>query len=201
MSFSGRNSKLRWLYKQKLRKKPQRGCLKVLTSIGFTIIFWLIVVTVIFSPLFWQNMTKDETTYADLLHEVFSAHASLQGLPAARAELQYIKDVQLMDGYGCDFYVAKVGRRFGIFAVGLLWYSMESVFHKLGDGKSGCAQFCSASQSSSMWVNVNWTLDVSEFGQLIFFGAQSSRVWKVCLQVCLCTWKTFNERHSAFLKM
>ena len=53
-------------------------------------------------------MTKDESTYADLLSEVFGAHSSLQGLPAARAELQYIKDVQLMDGYGCDFYVAKV---------------------------------------------------------------------------------------------
>ena len=56
----------------------------------------------------WQNMTKDETTYSDLLNEVFAAHANLQGLPAARAELQYIKDVQLMDSYGCDFYVAKV---------------------------------------------------------------------------------------------
>lgn len=53
-------------------------------------------------------MTKDETTYSDLLNEVFAAHANLQGLPAARAELQYIKDVQLMDSYGCDFYVAKV---------------------------------------------------------------------------------------------
>ena len=55
-----------------------------------------------------QNMTKDDATYADLLNEVFAAHSSLQGVPAARAELQYIKEVQLMDGYGCDFYLAKV---------------------------------------------------------------------------------------------
>lgn len=56
----------------------------------------------------FQNMTKDEGTLGDLLNEVFAAHASLQGVPAAQAELQYIKDVQLMDGYGCEFYVAKV---------------------------------------------------------------------------------------------
>ena len=61
-----------------------------------------------FSLQSWQNMTKDESTYSELLNEVFAAHANLQGVPAARAELQYIKDVQLMDGYGCDFYVAKV---------------------------------------------------------------------------------------------
>lgn len=53
-------------------------------------------------------MTKDDATYTDLLGEVMAAHASLQGLPSARAEIQYIKDVLLMDGYGCDYYVAKV---------------------------------------------------------------------------------------------
>ncbi|KAK7464528.1 hypothetical protein BaRGS_00037920, partial [Batillaria attramentaria] len=58
-------------------------------------------------PLLPKNMTKDEVTCTDLLNEVMAAHASLQGLPSARAELQYIKDVQLMDGYGSDFYVAK----------------------------------------------------------------------------------------------
>ena len=53
-------------------------------------------------------MTKDENTTYDLLAEVFAVHSNLQGLPDGRAVLQYIKDVQLMDGYGCEFYVAKV---------------------------------------------------------------------------------------------
>ncbi|XP_070181428.1 tyrosine-protein phosphatase non-receptor type 21-like isoform X2 [Littorina saxatilis] len=82
-------------------------------------------------PLLPKNMTKDETTYADLLHEVFSAHASLQGLPAARAELQYIKDVQLMDGYGCDFYVAKDESRKDLY----LGTSYAGVFVRYLDGQ------------------------------------------------------------------
>lgn len=53
-------------------------------------------------------MTKDEATHMDLLNEVMAAHATLQGVTTSRAELQYIKDVLLMDGYGCDYYVAKV---------------------------------------------------------------------------------------------
>ena len=84
-------------------------------------------------------MTKDESAYGELLNEVFAAHANLQSLPAARAELQYIKDVLLMDGYGCDFYVAKV-------CWGHLWPRSVCI-----DGGLLCGQGLCIDGKNSMW--------------------------------------------------
>lgn len=55
-----------------------------------------------------QTMMKDETAAAELLSEAIAAHASLKGVPPLRAELQYVKEVQMMDGYGAEYYSAKV---------------------------------------------------------------------------------------------
>jgi len=53
-------------------------------------------------------MMKDENTAAELLAEAIAGHESLKGVPPVRAELQYVKEVQMMDGYGADYYSAKV---------------------------------------------------------------------------------------------
>lgn len=53
-------------------------------------------------------MMKDEAVAAELLSEAIAGHASLQGVPPVRAELQYVKEVQMMDGYGAEYYSAKV---------------------------------------------------------------------------------------------
>lgn len=83
-------------------------------------------------PLLPKTMTKDETTYSELLSEVFASHAKLQGLAGARAELQYIKDVQLMDGYGCEFYVAKDDSRKDLY----IGTSYAGVFARYVEGHS-----------------------------------------------------------------
>ena len=59
--------------------------------------------------LFIQTMMKDEAITAELFSEAVAGHASLQGVPPIRAELQYVKEVQVMDGYGAEYYSAKVG--------------------------------------------------------------------------------------------
>lgn len=53
-------------------------------------------------------MTKDEATLLELTKEILKVHSSLQGVPVAKAEIQYIKEVQLLDGYGMEYYLAKV---------------------------------------------------------------------------------------------
>ena len=54
-------------------------------------------------------MMKDETITTELFSEAVAGHASLQGVPPIRAELQYVKELQVMDGYGAEYYSAKVG--------------------------------------------------------------------------------------------
>jgi len=53
-------------------------------------------------------MTTDDRTLADLTLEIVSTHHNLQGLPPAIAELQYIIEAQKLDGYGVEYYSAKV---------------------------------------------------------------------------------------------
>ena len=53
-------------------------------------------------------MTTDDRALADLTLEIVSTHHSLQGLPPAVAELQYIVEAQKLDGYGVEYYPAKV---------------------------------------------------------------------------------------------
>ena len=51
---------------------------------------------------------KDEAVTAELLVEAIAGHESLKGMPPVGAELQYVKEVQMMDGYGAEYYTAKV---------------------------------------------------------------------------------------------
>ena len=53
-------------------------------------------------------MTTDDRTLANLTLEIVSTHHSLQGLPPAIAELQYIIEAQKLEGYGVEYYSAKV---------------------------------------------------------------------------------------------
>ena len=56
-------------------------------------------------------MTTDDRTLAELTQEVANAHYKLQGLPPAMAELQYIVEAQQLEGYGLEYYPAKVSGR------------------------------------------------------------------------------------------
>ena len=62
--------------------------------------------------IYWdllQNMKKGALAHANFLaNEVFALHAELRGVSSDSAELQYMKDVLLLDGYGCEFYIARV---------------------------------------------------------------------------------------------
>lgn len=53
-------------------------------------------------------MSKDENTLAELMNESINGHVSLQGVNPVKAEIQYIKEIQMMDGYGMEYFAAKV---------------------------------------------------------------------------------------------
>lgn len=53
-------------------------------------------------------MVKDDTTIAELMHEVLSCYMNLHGIHHVKAEIMYIKEIQMMDGYGMEYYAAKV---------------------------------------------------------------------------------------------
>ena len=55
-----------------------------------------------------QNLTKDENILSELMNEVLQVYVSLQGVHPVKAEIQYMKEIQMMDGYGMEYYVAKV---------------------------------------------------------------------------------------------
>ena len=55
-----------------------------------------------------QNLTKDENILSELMNEVLQVYISLQGVHPVKAEIQYMKEIQMMDGYGMEYYVAKV---------------------------------------------------------------------------------------------
>ena len=67
-------------------------------------------------------MMTDEAVSAELLSEAIAGHESLKGVPPVRAELQYVKEVQMMDGYGAEFYNAKVNKIL-CFCYILIWFS------------------------------------------------------------------------------
>ena len=55
-----------------------------------------------------QNLTKDENILQELQHEVVQVYMGLQGVHPVKAEIQYMKEIQMMDGYGMEYYIAKV---------------------------------------------------------------------------------------------
>ncbi|GFO34694.1 tyrosine-protein phosphatase non-receptor type, partial [Plakobranchus ocellatus] len=79
-----------------------------------------------------QTMMKDEAITAELFSEAVSGHASLQGVPPIRAGLQYVKEVQVMDGYGAEYYSAKDESRKDLY----LGTSYAGMFARYIDGQS-----------------------------------------------------------------
>lgn len=59
------------------------------------------------NALFPKTMCKDETTLNDMMHEVLNCYNTFQGVHHVKAEIMYIKEIQMMDGYGMDYYAAK----------------------------------------------------------------------------------------------
>ncbi|CAC5426761.1 PTPN14_21 [Mytilus coruscus] len=59
------------------------------------------------NALFPKTMCKDETTVTEMMHEALNCYISLHGVHHVKAEINYIKDIQMMDGYGMDYYAAK----------------------------------------------------------------------------------------------
>ncbi|KAK3599016.1 hypothetical protein CHS0354_007483 [Potamilus streckersoni] len=57
--------------------------------------------------VFPKNLCKDENLLSQLQLEVQSAYRNLTGVPPVKAEIQYMKDLQIVDGYGMEYYVAK----------------------------------------------------------------------------------------------
>ncbi|XP_021372651.1 tyrosine-protein phosphatase non-receptor type 14-like isoform X2 [Mizuhopecten yessoensis] len=57
--------------------------------------------------LFPKTMCKDDTVMAEMMNETLSGYISLQGVHPFKAEMQYIKEIQMMDGYGMEYYTAK----------------------------------------------------------------------------------------------
>ncbi|XP_012940098.1 tyrosine-protein phosphatase non-receptor type 21 [Aplysia californica] len=82
--------------------------------------------------LFPKTMMKDENTAAELLAEAIAGHESLKGVPPVRAELQYVKEVQMMDGYGAEYYSAKDESRKDLY----LGTSHAGIFARYIDGQS-----------------------------------------------------------------
>ncbi|KAJ8307996.1 hypothetical protein KUTeg_012870 [Tegillarca granosa] len=59
------------------------------------------------NALFPKTMSKDENTLAELMNESINGYVSLQGVHPVKAEIQYIKEIQMMDGYGMEYFAAK----------------------------------------------------------------------------------------------
>ena len=53
-------------------------------------------------------MTAEERSLGELTQQVSSAHQSLHGVIPNIAELQYIIEAQQLEGYGMEYYPAKV---------------------------------------------------------------------------------------------
>ena len=62
-------------------------------------------------------MTTDEAVLLRLIQAVVAAHPLLVGCSSMAAELQYIMEAQQLQGYGLEYYPAKV--RHGIVAAGV----------------------------------------------------------------------------------
>lgn len=53
-------------------------------------------------------MCRDEGAVGEMMQEVLNSYSNLQGIHPVKAEMQYIKEIQMMDGYGMEYYTAKV---------------------------------------------------------------------------------------------
>lgn len=53
-------------------------------------------------------MCRDEGAVGEMMQEVLNSYSNLQGIHPVKAEMQYIKEIQMMDSYGMEYYTAKV---------------------------------------------------------------------------------------------
>ena len=53
-------------------------------------------------------MTVDDRSLAELTQDVINNHQTLVGWSPATAEVEYILEAQQLEGYGMDYYTAKV---------------------------------------------------------------------------------------------
>lgn len=56
-----------------------------------------------------QHLTVDPQKLEDLMSSVLIAHNKLQDLIPSAAEIRYIQEAQQLDGYGYEYFSAKVG--------------------------------------------------------------------------------------------
>lgn len=59
------------------------------------------------NDLFPKTMCRDEGALGEMMQEVLNSYSNLQGIHPVKAEMQYIKEIQMMDGYGMEYYTAK----------------------------------------------------------------------------------------------
>ena len=52
-------------------------------------------------------MCKDENLVAEMMNETLSGFIALSGMHPLKAEIRYINNIQQMDGYGMEYYLAK----------------------------------------------------------------------------------------------
>ncbi|CAG5132516.1 unnamed protein product, partial [Candidula unifasciata] len=82
--------------------------------------------------LFPKTLMQDKTVASELVAEAIAGHAALKGVPPIKAELQYVKEVQMMDGYGAEYYSAKDESRKDLY----LGTSHAGIFARYVDGQS-----------------------------------------------------------------
>ena len=58
-----------------------------------------------------QTMSTDEALLAEMYGEIVNTHYNLRGINPRVAELQFIIEAQQLDGYGLDYFNAKVRTR------------------------------------------------------------------------------------------
>ena len=58
---------------------------------------------------FLQSLSAEEQNLSDIREQILATYSSLQGVPSYLAEMGYIREVQHLEGYGLEYYQAKVG--------------------------------------------------------------------------------------------
>ena len=58
-----------------------------------------------------QTMSTDEALLGEMYGEIVNTHYNLRGIDPRVAELQYIIEAQQLDGYGLEYFNAKVHHR------------------------------------------------------------------------------------------
>lgn len=57
--------------------------------------------------VFPKSLMRDENILQGLKNEVLHMYTSLQGMHPVKAEIEYMKEIQMLDGYGMEYYIAK----------------------------------------------------------------------------------------------